>query len=122
MSKLNIALLVLALASPAALAECVNPTVPTLPKGAKSTMDQMLEAQKAVKTFQTANIEYMNCLEKQFTAAEAATKEGSDADKKAAQTEYDKAIEAYNTAVSREEAVAGQFNAEIRDYKAATAK
>jgi hypothetical protein len=62
----------------------------------------------------------MGCLEKEFTAAEAAVLEGtSDEDKEAAQATYQKAIDAYNAAVSKEEEVAGQFNTEIREYKAA---
>ena len=37
----------------------------------------------------------------------------------AAKVAYDKAVETYNAAVSKEEEVAGQFNTEIREYKAA---
>ncbi len=122
MKLLPAACFVLVLSSPVALADCVNPKAPKVPEGAKSTMDQMLEGQKAVKTFQAANIEYMTCLEKKFTAAEARAAKGSDAEKKAAQTEYDETIAAYNEAVSQEEAVAGQFNKEIRKYTEANAK
>ena len=76
--------------------------------------------QKAVKAFQTANLEYMGCLEKTFTAAEAeALESDSEEAKKASQAIYQEAVDAYNAAVSKEEEIAGQFNTEIREYKAA---
>ena len=57
---------------------------------------------------------------KSITAAEAAALESSsEDDKKAAQTTYQEAVDAYNAAVSQEEEIAGQFNTEIREYKAA---
>ncbi len=114
--------LVLTASGPLLAAECINPEAPSLPKGAKASMEQMLDGQKAVKAFQSANIEYMNCLEKQFMDAEARAKEGTEDERAAAQAEYANALEAYNTAVSREESVAGQFNTEIRAYKEANPK
>lgn len=111
--------LVLALGSTSALAaDCASPDVPKLPDGGSSSMEQMLEGQKAVKTFQTANLAYMQCLEPKLTAAEAQVKEGAEG---AAET-YKAIEEKYNAAVSAEEEVAGQFNTEIREYKAANAK
>ena len=79
----------------------------------------MLEGQKAVKAFQAANLEYMGCLETKFTAAEEAAKKGSDEEKADAQKVYNESMNAYNAAVTKEEEVAGQFNTEIREYKAA---
>ena len=121
--KLSAVMVIMLSASgPLLAAECTNPAAPTLPKGATASMDQMLEGQKAVKAFQSANIEYMNCLEKQFMDAEARAKEGPEDGRASAQAEYAEALEAYNTAVSHEESVAGQFNAEIRAYKEANPK
>ena len=121
--KLSAVMILMLTASSTLLAaDCTNPDAPALPKGAKASMEQMLEGQKAVKTFQAANIEYMNCLEKRFMAAETRSKEGPEDERASAQAEYTEAIEAYNTAVSREEEVAGQFNAEIRAYKEANPK
>lgn len=120
MQQLKLAVLGLALGSTVGIAgECVTPEAPTLPDGANASMEDMLTGQKAVKTYQTANLEYMGCLEKEFTAAEAATQQGTDEEKAAAQASYDKAVNAYNEAVSLEEEVAGQFNTEIREFKAA---
>jgi len=118
MNKIKLALLALTLSlgSTVSIAgDCVPPQAPTVPDGAAATMEQMLAGQKAVKTFQTANIEYMACLEPQIAAAQAEVEAGSE-DALAATKELE---ERYNDAVSVEEAVAGQFNTEIRAYKAA---
>ncbi|NQY03552.1 MAG: hypothetical protein HRT76_09875 [Halieaceae bacterium] len=109
----------LMLAAGAQAQECSAPEAPTLPAGESSSMEQMLEGQKAVKTYQAANLEYMACLETVFTDAEKAAKEGPDDGKTAAQKTYKEAMDAYNEAVAKEEAVAGDFNAQIRAYKAA---
>jgi len=120
----------LALASAASMAQdCVAPTAPQIPDGEKSSLEQMLAAQKAVKEFQTANLAYMSCLEPSVNTAEAAAKDaatkvaekaaGAEDALKAANAELLKAQETYNAAVSMEEEVAGKFNTEIRDYKAA---
>jgi hypothetical protein len=80
----------------------------------------MIAGQQAVKTFQAENMTYMKCLEDDFGAAEAAVKATADSAEKAlAEDAYAKAVEAYNEAVSTEEAVAGAFNIELREYKAA---
>jgi hypothetical protein len=96
-------------------ADCTAPTAPALPDGATANMEQMLEGQQAVKAFQAATLEYMKCLEPALNAAEAGIKAGEEG----AEAAYQAAQEAYNGAVSAEEAVAGQFNTEIREYKAA---
>ena len=120
MNKLTLSLLGLTLVSSQAFAECTSPEAPNLPDGATASMEDMLAGQKAVKTFQAANVAYMKCLEEGFTAAEEVAKNGTtDEEKAAAQAEYTQGIDAYNDAVSKEEEVAGQFNVEIREYKAA---
>jgi len=116
MNKIKLGILGLALGcSVNAAAECVAPEKPSLPDGGSATMEQMLGGQKAVKEFQSANLEYMACLEPQIAAARTELEAGA---KDAADTI--KQLEAsYNDAVSVEEEVAGQFNTEIREYKAA---
>jgi len=111
-------------ASGNALAECVAPESPQLPDGANAAYDDMISGQQAVKTFQEANLEYMACLEKDIKAAEkeAKNKSASDDDRADAVMRHSEAVEAYNAAVSKEEEVAGQFNSEIREYKAANAE
>ena len=121
MKTIQLAALALALGSSAGMAgDCSGPQPPSLPDGATASMEEMLAGQKAVKEYQAANLEYMGCLEKEFTAAEtAALNSSSEEDKEAAQATYQKAVDAYNAAVSKEEEVAGQFNTELREYKAA---
>jgi hypothetical protein len=80
----------------------------------------MVRGQQAVKAFQAENMDYMKCLEADFGAAEAAMKRTADpAEKALAEEAYARAVEAYNEAVSTEESVAGAFNIELREYKAA---
>lgn len=122
MKSLKVLLATLALGSGMALADdCVKPESPELPDGASSSMEEMLAGQQEVKAFQEANLEYMECLKERFDAAKASIEEG-DVDKETietAQATYSEAVDAYNKAVSEEEEVAGQFNTEIREYKAA---
>lgn len=108
--------LALALAGSSAMAgDCTAPSTPELPDGATASMEQMLDGQKAVKAFQAANLEYMQCLEPSLSAAETQADEGVEG----AADAYKAIQEKYNAAVSKEEEVAGQFNTEIREYKAA---
>ncbi len=106
----------------ASAADCVNPDAPSIPNGASSTMDQMVAGQKAVKSFQTANIEYMSCVEARIKAAETKLAKSKGAEKEANQKLLDESLGVYNQAVSAEESVAGAFNSAIRDYKAANPK
>lgn len=118
MKKLPLAILGLAFSLGTAMSsadDCVAPDAPQVAEGEDSSLEQMLATQKAVKTFQEANLAYMACLEPKLAAAEANAKEG----KEGAADTYMKMQETYNAAVSQEEEVAGKFNTEIRDYKAA---
>ena len=119
MMKISLAMMGLALVSSAAIAEdCVAPDAPAgLPDGATASMEEMLEGQKTVKAFQAANLDYMKCLEPQIEAATpAATADDASDEAKDALKALE---ESYNAAVSQEEELAGQFNTEIREYKAA---
>ena len=118
MKTLKTALLALALSSTPALAQdCAAPAAPTLPDGATSSYDDMIAGMGQVKDFQAANAEYLSCLEPQIEAAKtAAMAEDAPDEAKAALMAAEKA---YNDAVSVEEGIAGQFNNEIREYKAA---
>lgn len=119
MKLIQTAIASLAFVSAASFAECEAPAAPTLPDGASASMQEMLEGQKSVKAFQSANMDYMACLEKVFNGAAESAAKGTDEEKAAAQATHDKAVAEYNDAVSMEEEVAGQFNTEIREYKAA---
>ena len=118
MNNLKFALLGLVFCSAGSMAaDCTAPETPVLPDGASASMEEMLEGQEAVKAYQAANLEYMNCLDPMLTAAteKAMEEDASDEDRAAV-----KALEErYNGAVTAEEELAGQFNTEVREYKAA---
>jgi len=83
-------------------------------------MEDMLAGQKAVKSFQEANADYMACVEARIEAAKKDSKAAkTDADREAAREAETAAVTAYNTAVTTEEALAGDFNTQIRAYNAA---
>jgi hypothetical protein len=120
MQKIIGTLLLAACASSLARADCSAPEQPTPPDGASATMEDMLAGQKAVKTFQEANIDYLECMEARIEAAKAAGRDAKTEDaREAAADTYAAAVEAYNAAVSAEETVAGDFNTQVREYKAA---
>ena len=103
-----------------AAADCDMPEKPVMPDGATASLEQMIEGQQAVKTFQTANMDYMKCLETYFEAAKAEAESATgDAAKSAARKEHSETVDLYNDAVSTEEEVAGAFNVELREYRAA---
>lgn len=120
MQLMKIAALAGALTAAPAFAECNAPSMPSLPDGAKASMEEMLAGQKAVKSFQEANMDYMKCMEARIEAAKKAGEDAETEDARDAAVEtYTTAIEAYNKAVSAEETVAGDFNTQVREYKAA---
>lgn len=124
MKYLKILAFGLTLATSGAWAECMAPDTPAVPDGAEASYDDMVASQQSVKEFQQANQEYLTCMEKDISSAAAVAKneEASDEEKATAVKQHSEAVEAYNTAVSREEKLAQQFNDEIREYKESNAK
>lgn len=117
-NSIKLAVIGLALSSTASFAgDCTAPALPTLPDGATSTLEAMLAGQQAVKDFQANNTEYRTCLEPQITAAEMAATGDSPG------PELVEALKVlndeYNGSVSKEEALAEQFNTALREYKEA---
>ena len=122
MKILTQAILVAAMGAAHVQADCEAPDEPKLPDGANASMQDMLDGQESVKTFQSANMDYMECLEAAFADAKKAAENADDKTEAAkAMATYAEAVDAYNAAVSREESVAGEFNTQIREYKAASA-
>ncbi|MEP5837506.1 MAG: hypothetical protein ABJ322_07295 [Marinobacter sp.] len=91
-----------------AAAECNRPAAPTLPDGDTAELQAMVDGQKAVKAYVTATEAYLDCLNSK--SAEA----GAEADPDAELAR----IEEHNAAVDEMEKIAGEFNDEIREYKA----
>lgn len=113
-------ILTLGTATSAHAENCAAPAEPAIPDGAEASLEAMIAGQQAVKAFQAANMAYMQCLEQSFGASKKVAENASDAAQRAlAENAYARAFEAYNTAVSTEEAIAGAFNIELREYKAA---
>lgn len=118
MNYFRLALIGLALGSAASVADdCTAPQMPGLPDGATASLEQMLEGQKAVKAFQTANSEFRECLDPKVSAAENESMSDSESEK--IQATLKQLNEDYNNSVSEEEALAESFNTELREYKEA---
>jgi hypothetical protein len=99
--------LILLTASSLVAAECTRPEAPELPDGETSDLAAMVEGQKAVKTYVTETEAYLDCL----------TAEGEAAVEEAPEVSMAR-IADHNKAVDDMEAVANDFNEEIREYKA----
>ncbi len=90
-----------------AYAECVRPEAPVIPDGSTADLATMVEGQKAVKAYVADSEAYLDCLNKE---GEASMETESDEEKMAR-------IEEHNSSVDSMEAVANEFNEEIREYK-----
>tara|TARA_R110002073_G_scaffold790_2_gene5667 strand:- start:9390 stop:9752 length:363 start_codon:yes stop_codon:yes gene_type:complete len=117
MKSFALTLICLLTAGTALAQDCTAPAEPKIPDGSSADMQQMLDGQQAVKAFQAANSEYMDCLDPKI--AEATEKVTAEDASEADLSTLKSLEEAYNAAVSREENVAEEFNSEIRDYKEA---
>ena len=94
---------------------CDMPVAPPTPDGGSATLEDMIAAQGEIKVFQTANAEYLECVDDLMASEKGAVAEGD----KSAEERFALAAADYNAAVSREEQVAADFNTAIRAYKAA---
>jgi hypothetical protein len=115
---------VLVLSGLAAHAGCVYPQAPqSLPNGSTATKDEMVAAKAKVTEYQTA-VEgtYLPCLNKEKDEAIAALDPNDP--QYAQQKVLLESVHAkkYNAAVDELTAVAGQFNDEIKAFKAKAAK
>lgn len=103
--------------APAFAADCSLSDAPEVPDGASATLEEMVAGQQAVKTFQADAQAYRACMDGEMAAIKAAA-EADEVDEEAA-ARFKAATEAYNASVAAEEALAEDFNAEIRAYKEA---
>jgi len=97
---------------------CDAPEAPEVPAGSGSTLEEMIDAQNAIKTFQAANADYLTCVDQLMEAEKMLIDDGDEN----AQERWALAAADYNAAVTREEQVADGFNTAIRAYKAANPK
>jgi hypothetical protein len=94
---------------------CNYPSTPKVPNGSSASMEMMVTAVNAVKTYQAALEEYRTCLDTEEKEAIAALDDpGEDelAIRKAAISKK------YNASVDDEELLVARFNDEVVAYKA----
>jgi exonuclease VII small subunit len=95
--------------------DCVKPSTPVIPNGTTASLEEMIAAQTAIKTYQTGMENYRTCHEANMDALKTAASEGENA----AVASYEGSRKAFNDSVSQEEKVAAEFNDAIKAYKAA---
>ncbi|MGH8298356.1 MAG: hypothetical protein ACRES6_03600 [Steroidobacteraceae bacterium] len=102
---------------PVAHADCAYPQAPShLPDGNTATLNQMLAAQKAVQGYNEQMMAYLSCikLERDNAMGQSSTKLT-----KQQKAELDAIeIQKHNAAVDQLHAVADQFNAQVKIFKA----
>jgi hypothetical protein len=108
-SLVKCALAVGALACAPAFAQCDSPQVVEIPDGATSTLEQMLAAQSAVKTYLEEMNAYLDCLNGEIDALDEETPEET----------RGLMIERYNNGVTEMETVAANFNTQRVAYQEA---
>lgn len=105
----------IAVFSSQAYAECTLPSAPIVPDGNVASTDELIAAQKGLKSYQSNLVEYRACL---ATEQERLAASIDDDEKSALVKEQEKVlIDAYNDSVSNEEAAADEFNTALRAYK-----
>ncbi|MHB8813243.1 MAG: hypothetical protein ACYDAE_08235 [Steroidobacteraceae bacterium] len=103
--------------APAAYADCTYPQAPThIPDGNTATMAEMLAGQKAVQAYNEEMTAYLSCikLERDSRVAQA----GDKLTKQQKQELEAIEIQKNNAAVDQLHAVADQFNAQVKIFKA----
>lgn len=125
--KLPFALTVCALlcAARAAQADCSYPPRPDhIPDGRTATMAEMVTAQKAVKEYDAAINAYLACIQLEHDdsvklVAPASTDKKPTAEEKKKIDDLDRvAVQKHNAAIDDDQAVAAQFNEQVRAFKA----
>jgi opacity protein-like surface antigen len=116
-SLLTAAIIAAAALAPAAYADCTYPTAPSpIPDGNTATLAQMLSTQKAVQAYNEEMNAYLSCiqLERDSRVAQA----GDKLTKQQKQELQAIEVQKHNAAVDQLHAVADQFNAQVKIYKA----
>ena len=89
-------------------AACMSPEEVSVPDGKQASMEDMLAAQTAVKSYLAEMEDYLKCLDEEAAAqGDAQTEEQSAAH-----------VARHNSGVDAMERVANSFNEQIRAYKA----
>lgn len=116
-SLLTAAIIAAAALAPAAYADCTYPTAPSpIPDGNTATLAQMLSMQKSVQAYNEEMNAYLSCiqLERDSRVAQA----GATLSKQQKQELQAIEVQKHNAAVDQLHAVADQFNAQVKIFKA----
>ena len=109
-SILRLTVALIALAGGSAAIACEYPPLVTIPEGREATLEEMLEAQTAVRNYVTAMEAYLACVDEDMTVA------GEDAP----ETFKNIMFSRHNVAVAEMEFVANHFNEQIQLYRCST--
>lgn len=93
------------------------PQQPNIPNGMKASMDDMLAAQKNIKSYQAQSQKYRACIDELIAEWDNQAADADDDAKNEAAQKKDIAVAFYNRSVSDEEDVANLFNTAIRAFK-----
>jgi hypothetical protein len=102
-------------AATAAIATCPAATEPTVPDSAHATVEQMVEAGKAFKSYDTAVVAYTHCVD--AAADRLAQQYGAAAGDAEVQRMREFTNTAHNTAIDQEQSLADRFNTQVRAFK-----
>ena len=111
------------LSAGAAYADCSYPTPPDhIPDGNTATLQEMVEAQKAVKEYDKAINAYVACIQLERNDAVgkiAKPGEKPTADQKKAMDDMERVeVQKHNAAIDQLQSIADRFNEQVKVYKA----
>ena len=115
------------LSAATAYADCSYPTPPDhIPDGNTATLQEMVEAQKAVKEYDKAISAYVACiqLERNDAVTKLAPKPGekpTPEQKKATEDLERVEVQKHNAAIDQLQSIADRFNEQVKVYKAKSA-
>ena len=116
-SLLTAAVIAAAALAPAAHADCSYPHAPVqIPDGNTATLAQMMSAQKAVQAYNQEMTAYLSCIQLERDSRVANV--GDKLTKQQKQALEAIEVQKHNAAVDQLHAVADQFNAQVKIFKA----
>ena len=116
-SLLTAAVIAAAALAPAAYADCSYPQAPNpIPDGNTATLAQMMSAQKAVQAYNQEMTAYLSCIQLERDSRVANV--GDKLTKQQKQALEAIEVQKHNAAVDQLHAVADQFNAQVKIFKA----
>ena len=117
MKSLLTAVVIAAAALAPAYADCTYPAAPTpIPDGNSATLAQMLSTQKAVQAYNEQMNAYLSCIQLERDSRVAQV--GDKLTKQQKQELEAIEVQKHNAAVDQLHAVADQFNAQVKIFKA----